>query len=93
MQFWNSIANLPVGSLFHTVLVDNMCNAFQDHAFNFCSSVAACLHRVGISMPYDTNRLPLLDVHAVIVALKANLAACNVMKVDASVRQRIPASR
>ena len=39
------------------------------------SSVAACLHRDGVSMSLDTDRLPVhvLDISAVIDALKADL--------------------
>ena len=45
-------------------------DAFHHGAFNFTSSVAACLHRVGVSMPRDTDRVPMLDISAVIDALK-----------------------
>ena len=74
LRFWNGIASLPVGSFFHVVLLDSLCDAFEDHAFNFSSSVAACLHQVGIDMPHTTDRVPVLDVPAVIDALKAGLA-------------------
>ena len=29
LQFWNSLAGLPVGSLYHTVCLDNLADAFQ----------------------------------------------------------------
>ena len=32
MQFWNRIAALPAGSLFHAVLLDNLFDAFHDGA-------------------------------------------------------------
>ena len=73
LRFWNDIAALPEGSLFHTVLLDSLYDTFHDGAFNFSSSVAACLHRVGVSMPHDIDRVPVLDVPAVIDALKADL--------------------
>ena len=73
LQFWNRIAALPAGSLFHAVLLDNLFDAFHDGACNFAGSVATCLHRVGVSMPHDTNAIPVLDVAAVIDALKADL--------------------
>ena len=43
--FWNGIA-LPAGSFVHTVLLDNVFDAFHSGACKFTSSVAACLHRV-----------------------------------------------
>ena len=55
------------------MLLDNVCDAFQDGAFDFCSSVAACLHEVGIQMPRDSDRVPFLDVHIVIDALRTAL--------------------
>ena len=61
-----------MGSFFHSVLLDNLYNAFYHGAFSFTSSVAACLHRVGVSMPRDTDKVPMLDISAVIHALKAD---------------------
>ena len=44
LQFWNSLAGLPVGSLYHTVCLpnklDNLANAFQGGACNMASSLA-----------------------------------------------------
>ena len=73
LRFCNDIAALPVGSFFHTVLLDSCYDAFHHDAFNFTSSVAACSHRDGVSMPRDTDRVPMLDISAVIDALKADL--------------------
>ena len=73
LRFWNNIAVVPVGSFFHTVLLDSLYDAFHHSAFNFTSSVAACLHRVGVSMPRDTDRVHMLDISAAIDALKADL--------------------
>ena len=73
LRFRNNIAALPVGSFFHTVLLDSLNDAFHHGAFDFTSSVAACLHRVGVSMPRDTDRVPMLDISAVNDALKAVL--------------------
>ena len=73
LRFWNNIAALPVGSFFHTVLLDILYDAFHHGAFNFTSSMAACLHWVGVSMPCDTDRVPMLDISVVIDALKADL--------------------
>ena len=47
LRFWNNIAALPVDSFFHTVLLDSLYDAFHHGAYNFTSSVAACLHWVG----------------------------------------------
>ena len=47
MQFWNSLAALPVGSLYHTVCLDSLTDAFQGGACNMASSLASCLHSVG----------------------------------------------
>ena len=40
---------------------------------NFSSSVAACLHRVGVGMPHSIERVPVLHVSTVVDALKAIL--------------------
>ena len=73
LRFWNSIAALPEGNLFHIVLLDSLSDAFQGGAFNFSSSVAACLHQVGVSMPHSVDVVPVLDVSVVVDALKASL--------------------
>ena len=39
-QFWNSLAVLPVGSLYHTVCLDSLTDAFQGGACNMASSLA-----------------------------------------------------
>ena len=47
LQFWNGLAALPIGSLYHTVCLDNLTDAFQGGACNMASWLAACLHSVG----------------------------------------------
>ena len=56
LRFCNSIAALPVGSFCHTVWRNSMYDTFHNVAFNFTSSVAACLHQIGVNMPHDINR-------------------------------------
>ena len=73
LQFWNNIHAMPAGSFFHTVLLDNLHDAFHGGACNFSSSVAFSLRSVGVSMPHDSDRVPVLDVPAVVDALKAHL--------------------
>lgn len=68
LRLWNSLAASPVGNLFHTALLDSLCDASHDDAFNDSSSVAACLHGVGVSMPHTTNRVPVMEISAVMVA-------------------------
>ena len=46
---------------------------FSRSRFQFCSSVAACLQEVGNQMPRDSDRVPFLDVHVVIDALRTAL--------------------
>ena len=70
---WNSLVALPVGSLYHTVCLDNLTDAFQGDACNIASSLAACLHCVGFEMPHVHDVVPLLDVDSVVEALTANL--------------------
>lgn len=48
LQFWNSLAALPVGSLYHTACLDNLTDAFRGVARNMASSLAACLLSVGL---------------------------------------------
>ena len=73
LQFWNSLAVLPVGSLYHTVFVDSLTDAFQGGACNMASSLAACLHSVGFEMPRVHDVVPLLDVDGVVEALTGHL--------------------
>ena len=68
LQFWNSLAVLPVGSLYHTVCLGN---AFQGVACNMASSLAACMHSVGFEMPRVHDVVPLIDVDGVVEALQA----------------------
>ena len=73
LQFWNSLAVLPAGSLYHTVCLDNRADAFQGGACKMTSSLAACLHSVGFEMPRVHDVVPLLDVEGVVEALTAHL--------------------
>ena len=73
LEFWNTIAASPVGS--HTVLLDNIHDAFHvgRGAKNFSSSIATCLQSVGHSMPRDSDVVPIMEVAAVIEALREHL--------------------
>ena len=62
LQFWNRTATLPAGSLFYTVLLDSLIHAFHSGACHSAGSVAACLHRVGVSMPRDIDAVLVLDI-------------------------------
>ena len=73
LQFWNSLAVLPVGSLYHTVCLDSLTDAFQGGACNMASSLAACLRSVGLEMPRVHDVVPLLDVEGVVEALAGHL--------------------
>ena len=75
LEFWNTIAASPVGSLFHTILLDNMHDAFHVRrgAKNFSSSIATCLQSVGHSMPRDRGVIPVMEVAAIIEALREHL--------------------
>ena len=64
---------LACGGFFDTVLLDNLYDAVHNGAFNFTSAVAACLHKLGVSMPIYTDRVPALDVPNVSDLLKADL--------------------
>ena len=71
LQFWSGLAVLPVGSLYHTVCLDSLTDAFQGGACNMASSLAACLRSVGFEMPRVHDVVPLLD--GVVEALTGNL--------------------
>ena len=73
LQFWNGLAGLPVGSLYHTVCLDNLTDAFQGGTDNLAHSLAACLRSVGFEMPRVHDVVPLLDVDGVVEALTARL--------------------
>ena len=40
LHFWNGLAGLPVGSLYHTVCLDNLTDAFQGGTDNLASMFA-----------------------------------------------------
>ena len=69
------MAGLPIGSLDHTVCLDNLTDAFQEGTCNLANPLSACLHSVGFEMPRDTvhDVVPLLDVDGVVEALTARL--------------------
>ena len=75
LEFWNTIAARPVGSLFHTILLDNIHDAFHVRrgAKNFSSSIATCLQFVGHSMPRGRGVVPVMEVAAIIEALREHL--------------------
>ena len=73
LQYWDSLAVLPVGFLYHTVCLDSLTNAFQGGACNMASSLAACLRSVGFEMPRVHDVVPLLDVDGVVEALTGRL--------------------
>ena len=52
LQFWNGLAGLPVGSLYHTVCLDNLTNAFKRGTCNLANSLVACLLSMGFEMPH-----------------------------------------
>ena len=72
-QVWNSLAGLPINSLYHTLCLNNLTDAFQEGACNMASSLAACLHSVGFEMLCVHDVVPLLDVDGVVEALTARL--------------------
>ena len=67
------MAVLPVGSLNHTVGLDNPTDAFQGGVCNMAGSLAACLHSVGYEMRRVHHVVALLDVDGVVEALTACL--------------------
>ena len=73
LQFRNDLVGLPVGSLYHTVCLDNLDDAFQGGACSMASSLAACLHSVGFEMPRVHSVVPLLHVDGVVEALTVRL--------------------
>ena len=73
LQFWNSLAVLPVGSLYHTILLDNLADAFCDCTGNVATSLADCLQLVGFEMPHVYDVVPVLDVDGVVAALIEHL--------------------
>ena len=75
LEFWSKIATSPVGSLFHTVLLDNLDDAFSvaNGAKNFSGSIAACLQSVGQPMPFGGDGVPILEVSTIIEALRQHL--------------------
>ncbi|DBA96670.1 TPA: hypothetical protein ACH3X1_016740 [Trebouxia sp. C0004] len=75
LEFWNKIAVSPVGSLFHTILLDNLDDAFSvgNGAKNFSCSIVTCLQSVGQPMPLDSGTIPVLEVGTIVEALRQHL--------------------
>ena len=73
LQYWNGLAGLPISSVYHTVCLDNLTDAFQEGACNMADSLAACLHSMGFEVPCVHDVVPLLDVDGVVEALTARL--------------------
>ncbi|DBA82196.1 TPA: hypothetical protein ACH3X1_007179 [Trebouxia sp. C0004] len=75
LEFWNKIAASPVGSLFHTILLDNLDDnvSVGNDAKNFSCSIATCLQSVGQPMPVDSGTIPVLEVGTIIEALHQHL--------------------
>jgi len=75
LKFWNKVAAGPVGLLFHTILLDNLDDAFSagNGAKNFSGSTAACLQSVGQPMPHDRGVNPVLEVGTIVIALRQRL--------------------
>ena len=75
LDFWDQIASSPVGSLFHTVLLDNLDDAFsvRNGAKNFSGSIATCLQSVGQPMPLDRGAIHVLEVGTIVEALHQHL--------------------
>ena len=73
LQLWNSLAALPVGSLYHTACLDNLTDAFQGGTCNMASSVAGCLRSLGYDMPRIFDVMPLLDIDSIVEALTVQL--------------------
>ena len=69
LEFWN---RLPVGSLFHTILLDNLNHAFcvGRGAENVSGSIATCLQSIGQSMPHDSDVVPVTEVATILEALR-----------------------
>ena len=72
MLKWNKIAASPVGSHFHTVVLDSLDDAFsvRNGGRNFSGFIAACLESVGQSMPFDRGAIP---VGTIVKALRQHL--------------------
>ena len=75
LEFWNQIASSPVGSLFHTIPLDNLDDAFpvRNGAKNFSGFIATCLQSVGQPMPLDRGAIPVLEVGTIVEALRQHL--------------------
>ena len=64
LQCWYRLAVLPVGSLYHTVCLDNLTNAIQEMTYNMASLLVVCLHSVGFEMPSVLHVVPIRNAFA-----------------------------
>lgn len=73
LEFWNKIAASPAGSIFHTILLDNIDDAVP--AKNFSGSIATCLQSIGqpMAMPRDSGVITVLEVVAIVKGLHQHL--------------------
>ncbi len=71
--FRNKVAASPVGLLFHTILPDNLDDAFSVGAKKFYGSIATYLQSIGQPMPHDRGIIPVLEVGAIVKALRQHL--------------------
>ncbi|DBA89809.1 TPA: hypothetical protein ACH3X2_004679 [Trebouxia sp. C0005] len=84
LEFWNKVVAIaspvasPVGSLFHTILLDNLDDALsvENGAKNFSGSLlggTTCLQSVGQPMPLGRGAVPVLKVGTIVEALRQHL--------------------
>lgn len=74
LRFWNELAGSPVGSLCHTVLLDNVWDASVRGVRNVASSVASLLQLLmGFHTGYAYGQVPVFDVLAIAEAAQFRL--------------------
>ena len=66
IQFWNCLATASHTSLHQVVLLDNICDALIHHVPNFSQSVFDNLKSIGITLPTQTNSIPIIDIAQVV---------------------------
>jgi len=76
LRFWNQLATSPVGSMYHTVLLDNVWDASVRGVHNVASSVASLLQPLGFHTGYAHGQVPVYDVPAIIEAARCQLQDC-----------------
>ena len=72
----NKIAASLAGSLFHTILLDNLDDAFSvgNGAESFFGSIATCLQSVGQPIPLGRGAVAILEVGTIVEALRQRLS-------------------